>query len=64
MLSHHRGLVLDDGEAEDDEENVPGVHCVPVPGVPGAGVLLLVAADHHFRSLLYCHKLAIYGIEI
>ena len=67
LLWRHQGLVLDHGEAEDDEENVPGVHCVPVPGVPGvpgAGVLLLVAADHHFRSLLYCHKLAIYGIEI
>ena len=26
MLRHHQGLVLDHREAEDEEENVPGIH--------------------------------------
>ena len=38
MLRHHQGLVLNHREAEDEEENVPGLH--------GASVCLLLADDH------------------
>ena len=38
MLRPNQGLVLDHGEAEDEEEDVSGLH--------GASVRLLLADDH------------------